>query len=204
MGYDREIFQELVKPYNDCTICSDVLKDAVSVPCCHGLFCYACIRQWYDTDTRCPLCKHQLTFLGISKRCKRTNKNISTERVCCSLKDENDCTWIGQLCDLEGHIASAHIACPFKQYGCQVRGTEDSMTVHIAENEFAHLKLKGRAMELEISTLQLENRNLKLDNKLLIDKIAALESRLLGRATIPQRAFAPDRSFRYQSRGRLT
>lgn len=39
-----------------CPICLDIYQDAVETPCCHNLFCEACIK-----DTRCcPLCNMRI------------------------------------------------------------------------------------------------------------------------------------------------
>ncbi|XP_063051956.1 E3 ubiquitin/ISG15 ligase TRIM25-like [Engraulis encrasicolus] len=45
-----------------CSVCSELLKDPVAIPCGHN-FCMKCINGWWDQEDRkrtysCPLCKH--------------------------------------------------------------------------------------------------------------------------------------------------
>ncbi|CAF1128633.1 unnamed protein product [Rotaria sordida] len=42
----------------ECCICCDYLTDVRETPCCHQLFCYACIQSWLNKPTKnCPRCR---------------------------------------------------------------------------------------------------------------------------------------------------
>ncbi|CAF2805021.1 unnamed protein product [Rotaria sp. Silwood2] len=42
----------------ECCICCDYLTEVRETPCCHQLFCYACILSWLQTSTKnCPRCR---------------------------------------------------------------------------------------------------------------------------------------------------
>ncbi|CAF0817922.1 unnamed protein product [Rotaria sp. Silwood1] len=42
----------------ECCICCDYLTEVRETPCCHQLFCHACILSWLQTSTKnCPRCR---------------------------------------------------------------------------------------------------------------------------------------------------
>lgn len=53
----------------ECCICCDYLTDVRETPCCHQLFCAACIQSWLQRTTKhCPRCRSTtLTEQGLLK-----------------------------------------------------------------------------------------------------------------------------------------
>ena len=50
---EMEIPPELI-----CSICKEVVKDAVIIPCCGESFCYDCIQEYLcENEFTCPSCK---------------------------------------------------------------------------------------------------------------------------------------------------
>ena len=63
MGWNIDRFIENERIMNDlvCSICTDVVQDAVQTPCQH-VFCRDCIKQWLDGGKRiCPVDRQKLT-----------------------------------------------------------------------------------------------------------------------------------------------
>ena len=44
-----------------CSICQDVLDDALETPCRHA-FCRICITKWLEQKNTCPQCIRQVHF----------------------------------------------------------------------------------------------------------------------------------------------
>jgi hypothetical protein len=155
MGYDLSQFVDTIKPYHICSICGDVLNDAISTHCCDGLFCYLCIQRWQNSSNNCPLCKRKISSVSIQNRDKRTNKNILSERVTCSLKEEDDCSWIGHLSDLSTHISANHHNCPFEKFGCTAKGmSRQALDRHISDNELSHLRSEVIFLRNKVARLE--------------------------------------------------
>lgn len=95
--------QNEIQQLIECCICCDYLTEVRETPCCHQLFCHACIRSWLQTSSHnCPRCRS--TILDE----QTLTKNVVIQRFVDNLLF--DCPYILQgcaakipRCDLEGH-----------------------------------------------------------------------------------------------------
>eukprot|EP00878_Enallax_costatus_P023846 GHUV01025400.1.p1 GENE.GHUV01025400.1~~GHUV01025400.1.p1 ORF type:complete len:173 (+),score=38.88 GHUV01025400.1:182-700(+) len=44
-----------------CSICFEATQEVGEIDSCYHRFCWPCINQWADRDSRCPLCKQRFT-----------------------------------------------------------------------------------------------------------------------------------------------
>ncbi|NXA33602.1 RNF41 ligase, partial [Eudromia elegans] len=161
MGYDTERFVGYVNEGLLCSICRDVLEDALQAPCEHA-FCAACIHGWLLHHSNCPedrqaldgallrplyrYMKNDLNRLQL--HCK--NREYGCEMVC-SLESidrhERECEYSQILCsnpgcpvqierrNLDGHLA----VCDYRSRECPngcgytVLGAEDTQHNCVAE-----------------------------------------------------------------------
>uniref|UniRef100_A0A8C7UFF6 Zinc-binding protein A33-like n=1 Tax=Oncorhynchus mykiss TaxID=8022 RepID=A0A8C7UFF6_ONCMY len=83
-----------------CTVCLDIFKDPVILPCSHS-FCQACLKEcWKDEESReCPVCRrrsskdHPLINLSLLNLCEALRERRQTDpttgsKVLCSLHSE--------------------------------------------------------------------------------------------------------------------
>jgi TNF receptor-associated factor 4 len=91
-----------------CPICLDIFEDAVETPCCHNLFCEACIKR---TPT-CPLCNLRINPLDGLK------PNIPIRRLVMELSvpcPNDDCDKIIRKGEQEKHLKECNftpVVCP--------------------------------------------------------------------------------------------
>ena len=95
--------QNEIQQLIECCICCDYLTDVRETPCCHQLFCHACIRSWLQTaNQNCPRCRSTIANE------QNLSRNIVIQRFVDNLLF--DCPNILQGCaakipriDLENH-----------------------------------------------------------------------------------------------------
>ena len=54
MGFARDLFIEDIDPAFICSICLDVLRDAVWTTPCQHVFCSECLAMWMSKSSTCP------------------------------------------------------------------------------------------------------------------------------------------------------
>lgn len=51
-----------------CAICQEAVPCATRLRACGHLFHHSCIMQWFSMNTRCPVCRHDIRDLEVSRR----------------------------------------------------------------------------------------------------------------------------------------
>ena len=120
-GYDCEFVE---KPptviQHECPVCLLVLRQPYQVSCCGYGFCKVCIEKIKDSSKPCPCCKADEFDHFHDKRLKRS---LSELKVSCT-KENEGCSWSGELGDLEEHLNSDPLqekqlkGCKFVQIQC--------------------------------------------------------------------------------------
>ena len=71
---EAEIPRELL-----CSLCKELVRDAVIIPCCGESFCYGCIQEYLcENEFTCPACK----TADVSPERLAPNKALRTVSVC--------------------------------------------------------------------------------------------------------------------------
>ena len=81
-----------ISRYLLCTICSEVYKHPVRLPCSHT-FCDACIKTWLSSQKSCPICRSSCRVKFLSPDLIASHLVNDLEIVC----QNNGCTWTGLL-----------------------------------------------------------------------------------------------------------
>ncbi|OLY78929.1 putative RING finger protein [Smittium mucronatum] len=94
-----------------CTICSDLVTDALISPCCKSIFCSSCIEKYLLAETDpptpnkiCPICKKPDSFLVYSELLPDVKTRLNVENFLKNLKEakvseklEGDAPVIGRI-----------------------------------------------------------------------------------------------------------
>jgi len=59
-----------------CSICQDNLTNATRIRYCGHTFHADCISQWFSMNTRCPVCRHDIRSLRVTRQ-QQDNENSS-------------------------------------------------------------------------------------------------------------------------------
>ena len=145
-GYkDRELLfaDESVKNLEDlvCPICHEIASEPVQTSCGH-LFCGKCLKE-----SRCPVCRRQYTSVPDHFNTRR----IKGLKVECP---NNDCSWKGELGDLEGHFTTCSyesVPCPndcgeeMKRYALD-HHTQSSCPLRVVKCRYCSVEDKVNAL----------------------------------------------------------
>jgi hypothetical protein len=107
MGFNVEDYQGIVDPAFLCTVCNQVLKDPVKIPCGHT-FCRECIIAWIETSPSCPLDQQGVIVDNLSHVGFAFKSLLDNLLVKCGFS-LNGCSYSGQRSSLVNHESS----CPF-------------------------------------------------------------------------------------------
>jgi hypothetical protein len=142
-----------------CSICKDVLDNAVTTPCRHT-FCKTCISEWIKESYSCPLDKKRLIPSDLIPIPIAFTNLLDRLNVLCKFEEEG-CDHKCPRSDLEGHVRR----CPFNptaefecDKGCGLKLTSVQMGGHQC-----------------ISSLKKVILNLKFDNEKLTEEVAQLK-----------------------------
>ena len=113
----------------DCAICLGcaAAPDAATLDCCAHRFCFDCISAWTQHDSRCPLCKRQVSSLrraggaavAVEPRAQRVewlgdvffDEDEEEEETPCSVCGRDNDADSLLLCDAPGCSGACHVAC---------------------------------------------------------------------------------------------
>jgi SNF2 family DNA or RNA helicase len=77
----QERFEEMLK--DDCSICTQKLKNPIMEPSCQNLFCGECLLTWLQKKQNCPLCRTNINtsdLVYITDKELESNVTISKEK----------------------------------------------------------------------------------------------------------------------------
>ncbi|CAF3629063.1 unnamed protein product [Rotaria sp. Silwood1] len=122
----QDEFQILI----ECCICCDYLTDVRETPCCHQLFCLACIQSWLRQSAQnCPRCRS--TTL--------TEQTLTTNIV------------------IQRFVDNAQFNCPNKLQGCPAKVSRSDLTQHKQSCPYSPDNLTNQR-EQKLSELRLKLR----------------------------------------------
>ena len=121
MGYAIQRFVSYIDPNLICSICANVLQDAVITPCGHS-FCQQCLETWLEsseTDT-CPTCRTTTLLFDLIP-----------------------------VLAIRGIIGNLHTSCENVENGCKMVMKLDNIASHSRRCEFALVKCHGCGDEVK-------------------------------------------------------
>ncbi|XP_028393263.1 TNF receptor-associated factor 4-like isoform X2 [Dendronephthya gigantea] len=185
-GYPLKWFKEqnAARSSFECSICLEVLKDAVQVGDCGHQFCAQCIEDILKSDPRCPSCRIRISKQNVFKdhAARRLIKKLDVN--CCN----DGCSWIGSLGSLlEAHMNSCRFLVGNKNNANQsdaiaeLQARFESLVLKVSSLEKVH---KNEMEEVNSKVLQRENelKQLKLKHD---EEVKELKDQILffGRYT---------------------
>ena len=103
-------------PLNDllCSVCRHVINRAVEAPCCHQLFCAACIFEWLSISAACPTCRQPLLVSGLVPVQPRVAGILSQVTVTCDYASTArlGCRSMTPLWQLRQHVSDQCLFLP--------------------------------------------------------------------------------------------
>ena len=119
-----------------CCVCQDTVKNPKLCPACSNMFCFSCIKQCFDSNKRCPYCRHYVRDVNQFINCHwvaQLAEDIGSASMLttCSIHPEeqkslycNDCKIvICSNCVLFGNDHETHEIRSFKEV-CQFKREE--------------------------------------------------------------------------------
>ncbi len=88
----------------ECGICVDFLTEATETPCCHKLFCRACIAGWLQQRSNCPVCRAVLEAGKLAP-------NVVVQRFVDGMTQDcpNGCRATPARADLASHLEACEL-----------------------------------------------------------------------------------------------
>src|ERR1700761_1119345 len=124
MGYDSSRFTAELSEELLCSICSEVLTDAITTAC-ELLFCRQCIMDWLSVNRTCPIDRLYITGRNIRAAPRVIRNLLGKLDIRCDYV-EDGCQTIVSLESLEKHVNDCFYN-PKKRLICQ-KGCEKWMT----------------------------------------------------------------------------
>lgn len=90
----------------DCSICYELVEDAVQTPCCGNLYCRACITEALSNRKSCPTCRKTLCVVQLTPDHRAERKSKAMVRPC----SQGNCSFTGNHQAMQAHVAEAHVA----------------------------------------------------------------------------------------------
>ena len=193
MGYGPDRFVAPVDENLLCSVCSEVLDDAVLTPCGHS-FCLLCIHTWLDThltSSNCPQCRSRLfsdevrpihslrnIISSLELHCKNKSRGCGhVPTVECSEKHESECEYGEVLCagcsaavnrvDLADH----HLHCDVVQTSlrsAKFSGAEDVFsTSYLCTDSATELACRVASLDLQLKRMKRELDAAEMRNRKL-------------------------------------
>lgn len=120
-----------------CLICNKIPSpiNVTETPCCGGIFCYNCLREWLNSSHECPSCKNDL---NLPDKSIIIGKFFNKFEVKCPYH----CEFTGKWEDLEKHFKecknvvkkckySEKIGCEFCGNGKDLLDHENNIKIHL-------------------------------------------------------------------------
>lgn len=104
MGYDLNRFEGEVDEELICSICSAVLEEPVQAPVCEHAFCSACIGEWLNHQSTCPVDRQMITNSQL-KPVPRILKNLLSRLTIKCTNADFGCQSILKLDVLNAHLS---------------------------------------------------------------------------------------------------
>ena len=124
MGFDSSRFTQEISEELLCSICSEVLKDAITTDCEH-LFCRQCIMDWLSVNRTCPIDRLYITGRNIRAAPRVIRNLLGKLDIRCDYNCDG-CQTVVPLDGLEKHVNDCFYN-PKKRLICQ-KGCDKWMT----------------------------------------------------------------------------
>ncbi|XP_071410260.1 RING finger protein 151-like isoform X1 [Pithys albifrons albifrons] len=135
MGYDIDRFVGYVNEGLLCSICRDVLEDALQAPCEHA-FCSACIHGWLVHHSNCPE-DRQVIDVSLLRPLYRYMKNDLNRLQLHCRNREYGCEMVCSLESIDRHERECEYSqIPCSNAGCTVQIERRNLDGHLAVCEY--------------------------------------------------------------------
>ena len=205
-GFECEFVEPPPKFFkSECPICLHILREPYQVTCCGNSFCQECLSPVKLQHKPCPTCS-TVNFTDFHN--KGLQRMLYDFVVYCTHKSKG-CEWSGELRDLEDHLNSSSsassclkgclfnvIECPLKYAGCSFSCPRVEMSEHLDRSAVSHTLMQASVMQSLaaenralketnsdtaslLEDVQQENQHLKLEVKILENKVSDLQQQQL-------------------------
>ena len=124
MAFFKLTFHSPVSKESRCSLCSELMRDAVYTTCCDSFFCQECITRVHSIKRPCPKCNGVKFDIIKDNKARAMRTKINALCVYCPMS-KNGCKWIGPLEGLDHHlkygdttISSGSGSCQFLTVEC--------------------------------------------------------------------------------------
>ncbi|CAG2163935.1 unnamed protein product [Oppiella nova] len=124
MGYDCQRFTEDISEELLCSICSEVLEEALTTDCEH-LFCRQCITEWLSVNRTCPIDRLYITSRNLKAAPRVVRNLLGKLEIRCDFATDG-CQTIVALEALDKHVNDCYYN-PKKRIAC-MKGCDKWMT----------------------------------------------------------------------------
>ncbi|CAG2119053.1 unnamed protein product [Medioppia subpectinata] len=124
MGYDCSRFTDEISEELLCSICSEVLEEALTTDCEH-LFCRQCITEWLSVNRTCPIDRLYITARNLKAAPRVVRNLLGKLDIRCDFAPDG-CQTVVALEALEKHVNDCYYN-PKKRLCCQ-KGCDKWMT----------------------------------------------------------------------------
>ncbi|XP_071410262.1 E3 ubiquitin-protein ligase NRDP1-like isoform X2 [Pithys albifrons albifrons] len=175
MGYDIDRFVGYVNEGLLCSICRDVLEDALQAPCEHA-FCSACIHGWLVHHSNCPE-DRQVIDVSLLRPLYRYMKNDLNRLQLHCRNREYGCEMVCSLESIDRHERECEYSqIPCSNAGCTVQIERRNLDGHLAVSEMI-CKVEEAKHEME-SRLDSQRRHMVQKESILQNEIEELKSQV--------------------------
>lgn len=139
-----------------CFICHCAAREPHQITCCGTVYCKTCLNQQEQTKfSRCHTCRKAI----FSFHDKVSERRIKARKVFCD-NEEGECKWVGELSQLETHVAE----CGFTKVSCTNNcsqtlfrkdlDTHLQLSCPLRQYECPHCKERGQYQTITTTHLQ--------------------------------------------------
>mmetsp|Transcript_22937 Transcript_22937/g.38815 ORF Transcript_22937/g.38815 Transcript_22937/m.38815 type:complete len:260 (+) Transcript_22937:59-838(+) len=135
-----------------CSVCVNLVEDAVQSPCCGSLFCRECVKTWLKDNKTCPSCRGYLCIKHLQTDKKSDMKSAACLRNCV----EDGCDFCGTRAEMLIHDCANND----EKFAERVEELEDGVCELKKEHEAFKNSVLKKACKGEAKTFLMDLCNL--------------------------------------------
>lgn len=151
MAMFKLTFHSPVTKESRCSLCSELMRDAVYTTCCDSFYCQECITRVQSIKRPCPKCNSIKFDIVKDNQARTMRAKINALRVYCPMS-KNGCKWIGPLEGLDHHLKYGEATIGTGSGACQFLAVEcpNKCGSHVTRGEIPK-HLRDRCNQRKVS-----------------------------------------------------